>query len=58
MLEKERPSDEIAAEAAVARALRHYLVETRGHSPQWLKAAGYWVKGQADAAVKDIEQGA
>lgn len=46
----------IAAEATVARALRHYLTETRAHSPQWLKAAGYWVKGQADAAVKDIEE--
>ena len=43
----------IAAEAAVARALRHELLG-RGHPPAWLKAAGYWVEGQVDASDKEI----
>lgn len=34
----------IAAEAAVARALRHHIVEERGHPKSWTKAGGYWVK--------------
>lgn len=42
----------IAAEASVARAVRTYLVEQRGHSLQWLKAAGYWTRGKADAHEK------
>ena len=42
----------IAAEASVARALRaHVLCEMR-HTPQWLKASGYWVQGRADAHEK------
>jgi NADPH-dependent ferric siderophore reductase len=45
----------IAAEASVARILRRYFIETRTHSLQWLKAAGYWVKGEANADVKDVE---
>lgn len=39
----------IAAEAGVARALRRHLVEERGHPLGWLKAAGYWARGEADA---------
>jgi len=39
----------IAAEASVARALRAYLVSERGHPLAWLKAAGYWSQGKADA---------
>lgn len=42
----------IAAEAAVARTIRTYLVEERGISRSWIKAAGYWVKGKADAHEK------
>lgn len=42
----------IAAEAAVARAIRAYLVEEPGISRSWIKAAGYWVKGKADAHEK------
>ncbi len=42
----------IAAEAAVARAARACLVEERGHPLAWTKAAGYWVKGVADAHEK------
>ncbi len=43
----------IAAEAGVARALRDHLLD-RGHPPAWLKAAGYWVAGEADASAKDL----
>lgn len=39
----------IAAEASVARAVRAYLVEKRGYPLSWIKAAGYWAKGKADA---------
>jgi NADPH-dependent ferric siderophore reductase len=39
----------IAAEATVARRLRTCLVEERGLPLGWLKAAGYWAKGRADA---------
>ncbi|WP_102226591.1 siderophore-interacting protein [Acidimangrovimonas sediminis] len=44
----------IAAEGGVARALRRHLVEDRGHPLQWLKASGYWIRGEADASVKSI----
>lgn len=42
----------IAAEAGVARALRQHMLETRQHPREWLKASGYWLKGQADAHEK------
>lgn len=42
----------IAAEASVARAVRSYLLDERGHPLPWLKAAGYWRQGQADAHEK------
>lgn len=49
----ELPSGEghvwIAAEGSVARALRTYMIEKRGHPREWIKAAGYWSRGQADA---------
>jgi NADPH-dependent ferric siderophore reductase len=45
----------IAAEANVARSLRSYIVDTRGHAKSWTKAAGYWTRGQADTSVKSIE---
>lgn len=38
----------IAAEARVARALRAELL-ARGQRAEWMRAAGYWLKGQADA---------
>lgn len=44
----------IAAEASVARAIRAELTGKRGHPLPWLKAAGYWTKGKADAAEKDV----
>lgn len=42
----------IAAEASVARAVRTYLVDRRGHPLPWLKAAGYWSLGKADTHEK------
>ncbi|NHO31703.1 siderophore-interacting protein [Acetobacter fallax] len=45
----------VAAEAMVARAVRRYFLEERGLDRVWLKASGYWVKGRADAAVKDFD---
>lgn len=44
----------VGAEARVAKAVRQYLLENRKVPLQWIKASGYWVKGQADAAVKDV----
>ncbi len=45
----------IAAEAGVARALRTHFLDERGHPREALKAAGYWIKGQADASEKSME---
>jgi NADPH-dependent ferric siderophore reductase len=42
----------IAAEASVARNIRTYIVDERGHPRQWTKAAGYWKRGHADAHEK------
>lgn len=39
----------IAAEASVARALRSHVIDVLGHPRAWVKAAGYWTRGQADA---------
>lgn len=39
----------IAGESGMAKAVRHYLVDQRGFHDQWIKAAGYWLRGQADA---------
>lgn len=39
----------IAAEAAVAQALKTHFISDRGHPAEWVKAAGYWV--QEPAAV-------
>ncbi|MCP1242952.1 siderophore-interacting protein [Acetobacter lambici] len=45
----------VGAEAHVARAVRRYLLEERYVPVQWVKASGYWVMGQADASVRDVE---
>ena len=45
----------IAAEGRVARRLRAHVLESWQHPRAWLKAAGYWVKGQADSSDK-LEQ--
>lgn len=42
----------IAAEGLVARSLRQYMIETRGHPREWIKAAGYWLHGRADGGGK------
>lgn len=39
----------IATEGMVARAIRDYLVNTRGQPLAWTKSSGYWLKGTADA---------
>lgn len=45
----------IAAEAKVARALRDHFELERGHPKGWLKAAGYWTQGLADASDKALD---
>lgn len=42
----------IAAEARVARSLRDIMLEERAHPKAWLKASGYWLRGQAGATEK------
>ena len=42
----------IAAEGGVVRTLRNYLIESRGIDKRWIKATGYWVKGQSDTSAK------
>jgi len=39
----------IAAEAKVARIMREYALTTLKHPMEWVKAAGYWVQGEAGA---------
>lgn len=43
----------IAAEAGVARALRDAALAS-GIASEWLRAAGYWRSGEADAKVQDL----
>ena len=45
----------IAAEAGVARALRDHFAGPRSHPRGWIKAAGYWIEGQADASDKTLD---
>ena len=42
----------IAAEAAVARAVRDYMLTERAHPKEWLKSSGYWVRGLPGAHEK------
>lgn len=39
----------IAGEVNMARAVRAHLTQARGFNPEWVKAAGYWHRGIADA---------
>jgi NADPH-dependent ferric siderophore reductase len=39
----------IAAEAHAARAGRAFFLEERNHPPTWMRAAGYWLRGEAGA---------
>ena len=45
----------IAAEAKVGRALRDHFETERGQPRHWMKAAGYWVEGQADSSDKSLD---
>lgn len=45
----------IAAEASVARAIRDHFLTSRAHPVQHLKAAGYWLKGEADGSDKRLD---
>lgn len=42
----------IAAEARAVRAVRQQVVDGLGHPKHWLKASGYWVRGEAGAHEK------
>jgi NADPH-dependent ferric siderophore reductase len=39
----------IAGEVSMSRAVRAHLTDERGFNPEWVKAAGYWRLGVADA---------
>ncbi|HWV20785.1 MAG TPA: siderophore-interacting protein [Devosia sp.] len=39
----------IAGEGGMSKALRQHLTQERGFNPEWVKAAGYWLLGTADA---------
>ncbi|ANT62401.1 NADPH-dependent ferric siderophore reductase [Salipiger sp. CCB-MM3] len=45
----------IAAEAQVARALKLHFLQDRAHPAPHLKAAGYWVKGDAGSSDKALD---
>ena len=42
----------IAAEAKVARAVKAYIRDARGHPKDWMRASGYWARGRSDAHVE------
>jgi NADPH-dependent ferric siderophore reductase len=42
----------IATEAMAARAIKEHMIADRGHPKEWLKAAGYWIKGEAGATIR------
>lgn len=39
----------IAGESSMSKAVRTHLTGERGFNPEWVKAAGYWLLGVADA---------
>lgn len=39
----------IAAESSTSKAIRAHLTDERGFNPEYVKAAGYWLRGVADA---------
>ena len=39
----------IAAESSISKAIRNHLVDQRNFNAEWVKAAGYWLRGVADA---------
>lgn len=44
----------IATEAGIAKQLREAVL-AMGHPLPWLKAAGYWINGEAEASIKDLD---
>lgn len=42
----------IAAEGQVAKAVKAYIRDSRGHPKDWMRASGYWARGKADAHVE------
>ena len=49
------PSTRHAALRAAAKALRAHALDIFGHPREWIKAAGYWTRGQADASDKSLD---
>lgn len=47
-----QPLTWIAGEIGTVRLIRDHLVTERGFDPHWLKASGYWQKGEAGAHGK------
>lgn len=39
----------IAGESGMSKRVRQHLTDQRGWNPEWIKAAGYWLLGTADA---------
>jgi len=39
----------IAGESGMSKSVRQHLVDERNFNPEWVKAAGYWLLGTADA---------
>jgi NADPH-dependent ferric siderophore reductase len=39
----------IACESSISKSIRQFLVEQRNLNGEWVKAAGYWLRGVADA---------
>jgi NADPH-dependent ferric siderophore reductase len=39
----------IAGESSMSKSVKANLIETRGFNPEYVKAAGYWLRGTADA---------
>lgn len=39
----------IAGESTMSKSVREHLTEQRGFNPEYIKAAGYWLRGTADA---------
>jgi NADPH-dependent ferric siderophore reductase len=39
----------IASESSTSKSVRDHLVDQRGFNGEWVKAAGYWLRGVADA---------
>jgi NADPH-dependent ferric siderophore reductase len=42
----------IAAEASVAKSLKGYFLDDRRHPAEWIKSAGYWIRGEPGASEK------